>query len=153
MELMIKGKQNEYEKLMENLNGEIPMSRKVNQLFSKDFKLEYEYDFGSTTALQLTVIDEYPIKADKKIVLLSRNEPPELLCHSCQKEYATQICTAHDYDEDCMFCDKCAKKHSKVCEDFEDYASMPVVNSPRMGVCGYDGGRIDVERDGFFVKK
>jgi hypothetical protein len=55
------------------------------------------------------------------------------------------------YDDDAEFCDKCAKKHAKKCEDFDDYASMPVVNSPRMGVCTYEGGVIDIERDGVFI--
>jgi hypothetical protein len=52
-----------------------------------------------------------------------------------------------------MFCEKCAKKHAEKCEDFKEYAAMPVVNSPRMGVCDYMGGCIDTERDGVFVKK
>jgi len=30
---------------------------------------------------------------------------------------------------------------------------MPIVNSPRMGVCGYEGGVIDIERDGVFLLK
>jgi hypothetical protein len=112
--------------------------------------LEYEYDFGSSTDLLITVMDEYPVKADEKIVLLSRNEPLEWLCDSCKKEPATQICPVHDWDEDSMFCDKCAKKHAKKCSDFEEYAAMPAVNSPRRGVCAYTGGRIDTERDGVF---
>jgi hypothetical protein len=29
---------------------------------------------------------------------------------------------------------------------------MPIVNSPRMGVCGYEGGTIDKERDGIYGK-
>jgi hypothetical protein len=153
MELLEQGKQKEYENLMEETKGEIPMSRKVNQVFYKDLKLKYEYDFGSSTNLQLVVMDEYLVKADEKIVLLSRNEPLEWLCDLCQKEPATQICTVHDYDEDSMFCDKCAKKHAEKCSDFEEYASMQVVNSPRMGVCAYEGGCIDLERDGVFVKK
>jgi hypothetical protein len=153
MELLEQGKQKKYEKLMEETNGEIPMSRKVNQVFHKDLKLDYKYDFGSSTNLQLTVMDEYPVKADKNIVLLSRNEPLEWLCDSCQKEPATQICTVHDWDDDSCFCDKCAKKHAKKCSDFEEYASMQIVNSPRMGICAYNGGCIDVERDGVFVKK
>jgi hypothetical protein len=57
------------------------------------------------------------------------------------------------YDEDASFCNECAKKHAKKCDDFAEYAAMPVVNSPRMGVCGYEGGRIDTERDGVFVLK
>ena len=30
------------------------------------------------------------------------------------------------------------------------YSCMPVVNSPRMGECGYTGGSIDLERDGVY---
>jgi len=129
---------------------EIPMSRKVNQVFKKGVVVDYEYDFGSTTELSITVVEEYPVKADKKIVLLSRNEPIQAMCATCNKEAATQICTVCSYKAYSMFCDKCAKKHAKTCEDFDDYASMPVVNSPRMGVCGYTGGSIDVERDGVY---
>lgn len=149
-DLLEQGKIKQYEKLMEETVGEIPKSKKAGDVLEKGLKLEYEYDFGSTTKLQLTTIEEYPCKADKKIVLLSRNEPLGWLCEMCKKAPATQICTAHGWDEDSMFCDKCGKKHAKVCGDFEDYAAMPVVNSPRMGVCAYEGGTIDLDRDGVF---
>ena len=152
-ELLAEGKTKEYEKLVEESTGKVPMSRKADKVLYKGLKLEYEYDFGSSTELLLTVVEEYPVKADEKIVLLSRNEPLEWLCDTCKKEPATQICTVHNWDENSLFCDKCAKKHAKKCDDFEEYAALPVVNSPRMGVCGYDGGSIDVERDGVFVKK
>jgi hypothetical protein len=150
MELIEKGKTKEYEKLMEESSGEVPMSRKVKDVFHKDLKLEYEYDFGSSTELLIIVLDEYGCKADKPIVLLSRNEPLKWLCDTCKKEPATKICTVHGWGEDSLFCEKCSKNHAKKCEDFEDYAAMPVVNSPRMGVCGYDGGRTDTERDGVY---
>lgn len=153
MELLEKGKIKQYEEMMEDVSGEVPKSRKVKKVFYKDLKLEYEYDFGSSTELLLTVIEGYPVKADKKIVLLSRNEPLEWLCDACKKAPATQICTAHGWNEDSLFCGKCGIKHAKTCEDFEDYSAMPVVNSPRMGVCAYDGGVIDKERDGIFMKK
>ena len=143
----------EYEKIMEEHRGEVPKSRKVKDAFYKGLVLDYDYDFGSTTELTITIIDEYPIKSDKKIVLLSRNEPLEIMCCCCKKVPATQICTVCMYDEQAEFCDKCAKKHAKECADFNEYASAPVVNSPRMGECGYDGGIIDKERDGIFVLK
>jgi hypothetical protein len=132
---------------------EIPFKNKAKKIFSPNMKLDYEYDFGSTTELEISVVASFPYKADKNIVLLSRNEPLELMCVVCGKAPATQICTVCMYEEDAFFCDKCAKKHAKECEDFADYASMPVVNSPRMGVCGYTGGIIDTERDGVFVLK
>ncbi|GHT79490.1 hypothetical protein AGMMS50262_23250 [Bacteroidia bacterium] len=153
IELMEQGKVKAYEKLMEESAGEIPMSRKVKDVFQKDLKLEYEYDFGSSTYLQLTVIEEYSVKAEKKILLLSRNEPIQWLCDKCGKVPATQICSVHVWEEESKFCNKCAKKHAKECPDFDDYAAMPLVNSPRMGVCAYEGGTIDTERDGVFVNK
>lgn len=152
-DLLAKGKTKEYEKMMEEANGEIPKGRKVKAALTRNMKMDYEYDFGSTTSLQLTVVEEYPAKADKDIVLLSRNEPLELLCETCGKEPATQICSVCvDYEKN-AFCKKCAKQHAKTCSDFADYAAMPVVNSPRMGVCGYEGGTIDTKRDGVFVKQ
>jgi hypothetical protein len=152
-ELLMKGKKKDYEKMMEEANGEIPMSYKAKTAFSKGMKIEYEYDFGSTTELQLTVVAEYPVKADKPIVLLSRNEPLEILCDTCGKEPAITVCSACMGYEENTFCKKCAKLHAKKCNDFADSAAMPVVNSPRMGVCGYEGGSIDKQRDGVFGKR
>jgi hypothetical protein len=151
--LLIQGKRKAYEKFLEEETGRIPMSRKVNEVFSKGLKLDYEYDAGSPIELLLLVMEEYPARADENIVLLSRNEPLELWCDTCKTEPATQFCIVHDWNEDRIFCDKCAKKHAKKCVHFNDYAAMPVVNSPRMGVCGYSGGSIDTERDGVFAKK
>ena len=127
--------------------GDIPMNGKVKKVFLKGLTLDYEYDFGSTTALDITVIDEFPIKAQSKIVLLSRNEPIAIPCSSCKKVPATKICTVCMYEGEALFCNKCAPKHAKKCDDFDDYAAMSVVNSPRMGICGYEGGTIDKERD------
>jgi hypothetical protein len=130
--------------------GDIPMSRKTKDILYKGLILEYVYDFGSSTKLSVSVVDEYPMKAEKKTVLLSRNEPMQMMCSTCGKAPATQICTVCTDDEDSGFCDTCADKHAEECGDFDDYASMRVVNSPRMGVCGYEGGSIDIERDGVY---
>lgn len=150
-DLLAKGKTKEYEKLMEESSGEVPKSRKAKDALHKGLKLEYQYDFGSTTELQITVAAEYPVQADEKIVLLSRNEPLEILCDLCSVKPAVTICSVCVYGES-VFCKDCAKKHGKVCPDFNDYAAMLVVNSPRMGVCAYEGGDIDKKRDGIFVK-
>lgn len=147
-ELLEQGKVREYEDLMEKSRGEIPMRRTAKETFYKGMALEYEYDFGSTTALLVTVLGEYAVKADKPIVLLSRNEPLGIMCESCGKAPAISMCNVcYGYDDEGIFCEKCAKKHERECSDFADYAEMPVVNSPRMGVCGYEGGTIDLGRD------
>lgn len=152
-DMLMKGKTTDFEKMMEEANGEMPKSRKAKAVLAKSMKIDYEYDFGSTTSLQLTVVDEYSVKADKKIILLSRNEPLEILCENCGKEPAVQICSVCINYEKSAFCKKCGKLHAKTCPDFADYAVMPVVNSPRMGVCAYEGGTIDIERDGVYKKR
>ena len=123
----------------------------TGDLFEKGMKLNYQYDFGSTTYLNLTVLNEYQITSERDILLLSRNEPLKMLCDTCQKKPAKVFCQLWHHDET-MFCDSCKKNHAKTCEDFEDYSEGTIVNSPRMGICGYEGGTIDVERDGVWKK-
>jgi hypothetical protein len=124
------------------------MSDPVYKIFKPGLKVEYEYDFGSTTYLDILVVNEYKFNVGDRILLLSRNEPLPILCHSCREKPAITICSIHLFDSEALFCPACAKKHEKKCPDFEDYAAMPVVNSPRMGVCGYVGGQVDKARDG-----
>ena len=133
--------------------SEIGKSRKANAIFAKGVKLNYVYDFGTSTELKIQVIGAHPLSA-KGIQLLTRNEPLEMFCHSCKKEPAESICPIHWGDAGgWLFCETCSEKHEAVCEDAADYAWMPIVNSPRMGECGYDGGSIDTERDGVFKVK
>ena len=144
----VKGKS--YDNNWDDINTEIGEKRatKASEIFSKEKELKYEYDFGSTTQLQIKVMAEYPIATPEGIKLLSRNNPLKILCHSCGEKPAETICSVCFYEEEGMFCKACAKKHKKTCSDFADYAAMPVVNSPRMGVCAYEGGDIDTKRDG-----
>jgi hypothetical protein len=131
--------------------GKVGKNRKANDVFQAGMKLNYVYDFGSSTELDIKVVNQHPISVKDKILLLSRNEPLEIICSICKKKAATQICIVHRWEtEDCMFCDDCVGQHEATCEDAADYALMPIVNSPRMGECGYEGGTIDLERDGVF---
>ena len=129
---------------------EIDMSLKVKDVLVSSQKLVYDYDFGSTTRLSIKGLKHYELNETSVIILLSRNEPLQIMCSMCGKAPAVSMCTTCCWGSEAFFCKKCAKKHEKECEDFTDYSNMPVVNSPRMGVCGYDGGRIDLERDGVY---
>jgi len=133
-----------------NWGNEIAMNRKVNTYFEAGFKIKYIYDFGSSTELNIKVTSEYFLKEKTSIILLSRNEPLEIYCQSCKKQIATQICSVHLGHDEAFFCDDCTEVHEQECEDAE-YALMPVVNSPRMAVCGYTGGSTDLKRDGVFA--
>ncbi len=93
----------------------------------------YQYDFGSTTELKIRLAGERKgsIGAAGQ-VLLARNEAPKWPCSKCGQP-ATQVCTECDYEEDPFFCDQHAE------HPCGEESLRPVVNSPRMGVCGYTG--------------
>jgi hypothetical protein len=131
----------------------VSMSNKTKSVFRKGRILDYNYDFEDSTALVITVMEEYSVKADSEIILVSRNEPLSIMCSDCRMMPATLICTADTHLGETMFCPQCAEKHAKTCEAFDDYAARAVVNSPRMGKCAYIGGMIDTERDGVYQLK
>lgn len=107
--------------------NDIGKARKISTLDVGD-KLFYEYDFGSTTEILLTVISEISRpKQREKVLVLARNEPSIEPCETCQAP-ADYV----DAWEGVAYCEECA---NEVCDD----ALLPVVNSPRMGVCGYGG--------------
>lgn len=130
----------------------VGMNKKAEQVFEPGVQLSYEYDFGTTTELTVKVLSEYSFGVKKGIELLSRNEPLEISCDKCKTQPAAELCTAHWGEDEFFFCENCAELHKEECADAE-YAMMSVVNSPRMGECGYEGGTIDTARDGHFQLK
>ena len=144
-----------FEELLEiiisiKMKKKVSMSDEAKDVFQKGRILDYHYDFEDTTTLVITVMEEYPVKADSEIVLLSRNEPLDIMCCDCEKIPATLICTSETHLGKTLFCPQCAEKHSKTCKDFDDHAARAVFNSPRSGKCQYVGGMIDKERDGVY---
>ena len=113
---------------------EMPMNKKLFQQLQRGMKLGYVYDFGSSTELAVQVRDRYPGRLHQgPVVLLARNPAPEILCESCGQP-ATEIC------EECFndLCSQCSKEHA-----CEEEMRLPLVNSPRTGVCGYTGPDAD----------
>lgn len=89
---------------------------------------DYEYDFGSTTSLRGQVYAEREgVLQDVRI--LARNTMPEVPCSDCPKP-ATTFC-AECY---ALYCGECFATHG-----CDEEMALPVVNSPRMGVCAYYG--------------
>lgn len=110
------------------------MDVSLHKILVPKMKFYYEYDFGTTTELSLKVVSEYEGFIGKKdIQLLARNEPPDIRCDSCGKP-ATQVCGNCYYNEESRFCDECVLKH-----ECGEEMCLPVVNSPRVGMCGYTG--------------
>jgi hypothetical protein len=68
--------------------------------------------------------------------LMARNLQPEASCIECQ-EPATYLCLECIIEDQVWgtLCDRHVKTHPH--EDYED--PIPLVNSPRLGMCGYTG--------------
>ena len=114
-----------------------PMTTPLNWAFHVGKTLGYEYDFGSTTELKIKAVGERTReKTGDTIVLLARNTAPKIPCGECDA-VAKSICPYCSYDASGWLCKKCMKKHERECEGGD--MALPVVNSPRAGVCGYVG--------------
>lgn len=117
------------------LDEEINMSARLNRVLAVGMKFSYEYDYGSTTALLLEVVALQERGTPKGAVeLLARNEAPQVSCQRCGTQPATQICTECECNGEGWLCQACAVAH-----ECGDEMCLPVVNSPRVGVCGYTG--------------
>jgi len=97
--------------------------------------IDYDYDMGDTSELQIKVLTKYqgPAPDGKAITILARNQPPEIPCDDCEKHPAVCICPECNWEGEGWLCQKCATEHS--CGGEAGY--LPIPNSPRAGVCGY----------------
>jgi len=106
----------------------------LEKVFAPGMTCTYEYDFGTTTALTLRVLAErLGTRQREAVQVLARNNPPVFPCVVCGKE-ATQVCTQCIDEDEGWLCDACAPEHA-----CGDEMCLPVVNSPRVGMCGYTG--------------
>jgi hypothetical protein len=108
------------------------MTHKIYTILSPGMKFTHEYDYGSTTHLSLRVVGVRNANVESPgITLLARNEPPAWKCCKCGTAATRIRATGWGLDLDGLFCDDCV-------DDDEDWF-LPVVNSPRVGTCGYCG--------------
>ncbi len=113
---------------------EVAMTKKLGIVLRPGQKFLYEYDFGTTTELLLTVISELEGNIEKgKVEIIVRNDAPQIKCTHCGK-LATTICAECLCEEAGWLCEDCASDH-----DCDPEMVLPLVNSPRTGLCGYEG--------------
>lgn len=121
------------------------MSHKLKEVLEVGMEIGYEYDFGSTTELTIKVADYYKAPEQKEnVTILSRNNPIQFACSVCGENPAVWIDPMKMYDEDPFWCEECLGKYEngELDEEIEVEEGgylLPVTNSPRMGVCGYEG--------------
>lgn len=102
-------------------------------------RFSYWYDYGSTTKLWLRSLGEVRADTSGQISLLARNDAPEIDCSMCGAS-ATWVSPAED-DWIAMTAGLCNN-----CAPASEYR-LPVVNSPRCGVCAYDGVPLRIVED------
>jgi len=121
--------------------NEVVMGTEADRVLSRTDRLSYVYDFGTETQLEIRVEDgrEGQPLTDHPIHLMARNDPPPLACGVCG-EPATTLCSfCWDEGQDTWaLCDAHAEAHLEGHPDHED-SYCAVVNSPRMGLCRYNG--------------
>ena len=110
------------------------MNIAVGKALIPGMSFSHEYDFGTTTELGLKCLSQRIGKKLEKIEILARNKMPDFKCKCGQ--LAKEICTECLWERgpEAMLCKKCAKEH-----ECDEEIFLPVVNSPRMGMCGYTG--------------
>ena len=118
--------------------GEISKKTRIAQVFNIGTELTHIYDFGtsSETLIKAVGVREGKPLSRHPIFLMARNQQPEAYCIACGK-MAAWLCIEclYETDEAGTLCDEHAKKHPHT-----DYGEpMPLFNSPRVGMCGYDG--------------
>ncbi|ALO27269.1 hypothetical protein [Leptospira borgpetersenii] len=118
-------------------SGDIEMEEKIGQVFEEGFKVDYIYDFGSSTELSLSLIDEIEDGDEKDIKIIFRNKDVDFKCYHCHNK-AEMICPFCIHNRSGLLCKSCIKNHECVEEEGEDLL-LPLVNSPRVGECAYSG--------------
>lgn len=113
---------------------ELDMEVALGKLLRPGMSFLHRYDFGTTTELSLQVVSERMGHVEgEPVQVLARNDPPEIACTSCGKS-AVWVCAQCIYDGGGWLCDRCAGRH-----ECGEEMLLPVVNSPRVGMCGYSG--------------
>ncbi len=115
--------------------GASGMGTRLSSVLRPGLMFTYEYDFGSTTELNLKVVGIRDRGSHRGAVeLLARNDAPQIACGECGSQPATQICTTCSCEDEGWLCESCAVDH-----ECGEEMLLPVVNSPRVGVCAYAG--------------
>ncbi len=117
---------------------EIDMGTPVNQVFRPGLVLTHIYDFGTSSETLIEVIETRRGKplTSHPILLMARNNMPQETCTECDRP-ATHLCIEciYEWNQPGWLCDEHAEDHPHY-----TYGSpIPLINSPRLGMCGYEG--------------
>ena len=117
---------------------EIAKRRQAGEIFQPGVELLHIYDFGTSSMTRIRVVETRGGKptTSHPIALMARNRTPESLCIQC-KQPASWLCMECLIEEGVWgaLCDDHVESHPH-----NNYGEpVALVNSPRLGMCGYRG--------------
>jgi hypothetical protein len=117
----------------------IGKQRRIQDVFQPGVELTHIYDYGTTSQTQVRCVaarEGKPLDTKHCIVLMARNLPPPYACIDCgaPAKWLCMECLIEDNTWGAL-CDQHAESHPH-----EGYGEpIAIVNSPRLGLCGYTG--------------
>ena len=115
----------------------IRMQRPAHDVFQDFGAIHHQYDFDRTSKTAIRVVGHrkgHPV-GPYPIMLMARNHAPEIPCTTCDQpaEWLCLKCLEGDAPD--TFCTQHADAHRHQTQD----VLLPIVNSPRVGMCTYSG--------------
>ena len=108
------------------------MNVRLQDVLEVGDSVKYEYDYGTTSELVVTVVGERQgVLRRGDVRVLARNFKPVLPCTVCGKPAAWM--DTYEFPP-APYCDEHAQEH-----EYWEEAFLPLVNSPRTGMCAYVG--------------
>jgi hypothetical protein len=112
------------------------MYDKMKELLRPGMKFSHEYDFGTPTELRLKIADLLLVDSSSPVDVVGMNTKPVMICDDCGKPAEFHYV---EWGEEKNLCRSCSENE----EEYDERMFHPICNSPRTGVCGYEGGRYD----------
>ena len=112
---------------------------RIREVFRPGIQISYIYDFGSSSEMlirNVSIRTGKPIEPRYPVALMARNVQPASECITCG-ESATWLCFECIIEHETWgtLCERHSATHPH--KNYGDPGLL--VNSPRMGMCGYDG--------------
>ncbi|MDI6602763.1 MAG: hypothetical protein QME57_01405 [Patescibacteria group bacterium] len=125
--------------LFGNYGNEVAKRRIIMETLQPGDSIGYIYDFGSSTELIIEAVGytNCELDDDKRIELVARNYLPPSNCQKCGVQ-ATLVCVGCSGEREVLVCDECAEKYHNEENEEEEHYLLPLANSPRSGICGYE---------------
>ena len=108
------------------------MNAKLADVMTQGVPIDYEYDIGTPTELQAEIVGEIKLVARReKVLYMAQNYMPKYKCVRCGRRAELVSRPGMEPIAKSVICARCSREE----EEIGRY--LPLLNSPRTGVCGY----------------